>query len=88
MPRVRVPDLACAIVAASDESAAALVESTVGQRKQMGPQDFEQSKALLLVLLLLLNELLDKFFKLGFACFGNQGLLQEDLVDQSVNICL
>ena len=52
----------------------------------MGPQDFEHPKTLLLILLLLLDKLFDKFFKLGFACFRDQGLLQENLVNQSVNV--
>ena len=52
----------------------------------MRAQNFEKSEALGLVLLLLLNQLLDKFFELGLLRLGDEGLFQQDLVDQSVNV--
>ena len=86
LARVGVPHLARAVIAARDELAAALVEGAVGERKQVGSQDFEEPEALHLVLLLLFDELFNELLELRFAGLGDQGLLQENLVDQSVNV--
>ena len=86
LSRVRVPDLARAIVATSDELVTAFVKRAICQRQQMGSQHFEQTEALLLVLLLLLDQLLDKLLELGFARLGDQWLLEQYLVDQAINV--
>ena len=52
----------------------------------MGSQHFEQTEALLLILLLLLDQLLDKLFELRFARLGDQWLLKQYLVDQAINV--
>ena len=52
----------------------------------MGSQHFEQTEALLLVLLLLLDQLLDKLLELWFARLGDQWLLEQYLVDQAINV--
>ena len=84
--RHSVPHLASAIVAASDELAAVLVKRTVSQGQLMRLQSFKQAEALIHVLALLLDESLDKLLELGFAGLGDQGLLQEDLVNQAINV--
>ena len=76
LARVGVPHLASAVIAASDELAAALVEGTVGERKQMGSQDLEEPEALHLVLLLLLDQLFDELLELGLAGLGDQWLFE------------
>ena len=86
LARVSVPHLAGAVVAARDELAAALVEGAVGERKQVGSQDFEEPEALHLVLLLLLDELFNEFLELRLAGLRDQRLFQENLVNKSVNI--
>ena len=53
----------------------------------MGSQDFEEPEALHLVLLLLLDELFDELLELWLAGLRDQRLLQENLVNQSVNVC-
>ena len=52
----------------------------------MGPQHFEQTEALLLILLLLLDQLLDKLLELRFARLRDQRLLKQYLVDQAINV--
>ena len=42
----------------------------------MGSQHLEKTEALLLVLLLLLNQLLDELLELGLAGLGDQWLLE------------
>ena len=54
---VRIPDLASAIVGASDEFVTGFVECAIRQRQQMGAKHLEQRKLLFLVLLLLFNQL-------------------------------
>ena len=66
-----VPNLAGSIVRASDELAAALVESTVGEREEMGLASLEVSESLFKVLLLLFNQLLDELFECRFARLGD-----------------
>ena len=82
----RVPDFAGPIVGTSDKLAAALVKRTISQGKEMGLASLEVSEALLKVFLLLFNELLDEFLEGGFARLGDEGLFEQDLVDQSVDI--
>ena len=67
LTRIRVPYFARAIVATRDELASIFVERTVGQWEQMGAEDLEEAEALLLILELLLNQLLDKLLELGLA---------------------
>ena len=86
MSRVRIPDLARAIVAASDELVTAFVKRAICQRKKMGSQHFEQTEALLLILLLLLDQLLDKLLELRFARLRDQRLLKQYLVNQAINV--
>ena len=83
---VGVPDLAGAIVRASDELVSGLVEGTVGQRKQMGSQHLEKGELLHLVLELFLNQLLDELFELRLAGRLDEGFFEKDLVDQAVNV--
>ena len=64
-----IPHFASTIVRSSDELASVFVKGTVGERKQVSAEDLEKTEALLLVLLLLLNKLFDKFLELGFARF-------------------
>ena len=86
LPRVRIPDLARAIVAPSDELVTAFVKRAICQRQKMGSQHFEKTEALLLILLLLLDQLLDKLLELRFARLGDQWLLKQYLVDQAINV--
>ena len=83
---VRVPNFAGAIITSSDELASVLVEGTVGQGKQVRAQNFEQAKALGLVLLLLLDKLFDEFLELGLFGLRNEWLFEQDLVDQAINV--
>ena len=83
---VCVPDFAGAVVAASDELASILVESAVGEGQQVRSEHFEQGELLIHVLLLFLNQCLNEFFELGLARLRNQGLLQQNLVDQSIDV--
>lgn len=53
-----IPDLAGAIVAARDKLVTSLVERAIGERQQVGPQDFEQLETLLLIFF----ELFDQFW--------------------------
>ena len=68
MARICIPYFTCAIIATRNELASILVECTVGQRKQMGPENLEEAEALLLVLKLFFNQLFDQLFKLGLSC--------------------
>ena len=86
LARVRVPHFAGAIVTSRNEFASIFVEGTVSQGKKMGSEDLEEAEALHLVLKLLLNELLDELLQLGLARFRDQGLLQEDLVNKTIDI--
>ena len=52
----------------------------------MRTQNFEQTEALLLVLLLLLDEFLDELLELGLFALGDQWLFQQNLVDKTVNV--
>ena len=52
----------------------------------MGAEDLEEAEALLLVFELLFDQLLDKLLELRFACFRDQRLFQQDLVNKSINI--
>ena len=81
-----VPHFARAIVTSSDELASIFVEGTVGQWEQVSSQHLEQFEVLLLVLTLLLNEFLDQLFQLRFARVWDQRLLEENLVDESVDV--
>ena len=67
LTRICVPYFARAIVAARDELASIFVERAVGQREQMGAEDLEEAEALLLILELLFDQLLDQFLQLGLA---------------------
>ena len=67
LTRIRVPYFASAIVAARDELASIFVERAVGQREQMGAEDLEEAEALLLILKLLFDQLLDQLLELGLA---------------------
>ena len=86
LARIRVPHLAGAIVATRDELASVLVECAVGQGEQMGAENLEEAEALLLVLELLFDQLLDKLLELGLSCLRDQRLFQQDLVNKSINI--
>lgn len=81
-----VPDFAGTIVTSSDELAAILVESAIGQGQEVSSENFEKGKPLFHVFLLLLNQFLDELFQLGFAGGGNERLFQEDLVDKPVDV--
>ena len=81
-----VPDLAGSVVGACDEFVSRLVECAIGQRKQMGSQDLVESELLLLVFLLLFDQLLNELLQLRLAGLGDQGLLEQDLIDESVDI--
>ena len=52
----------------------------------MRSQHFEQAEALLLILLLLLNQLLDELLELRLARLRDQWLFKQDLVDQAVDV--
>ena len=52
----------------------------------MGSQHLEKTEALLLVLLLLLNQLLDELLELGLAGLRDKRFLQQYLVNQAINI--
>ena len=67
LTRICVPYFARAIVAARDELASIFVERAVGQREQMGAEDLEEAEALLLILKLLFDQLLNKLLELGLA---------------------
>ena len=67
LTRICVPYFARAIVAARDELASIFVERAVGQREQMGAEDLEEAEALLLILELLFDQLLDQLLELGLA---------------------
>lgn len=67
LARVCVPNFARAVVAARDELASVLVEGAVGQREQVSSQHLEQTKSLLLVFRLLLDELLNELLELRLA---------------------
>lgn len=67
LARVGVPNLAGSVVAARDKSVSILVKRTIGQGEQVRPQYFKEGEFLLLILHLLLNQLFDQFFELGFA---------------------
>ena len=86
LTRLCVPHLASAIVAASNELAAILVKGTVSQRQSVRLQCFKQAEALIHVLALLRDKSLDELFELGLAGLRDQGLLQENLVNQAVDI--
>lgn len=60
LPGVGVPDLARAVVAARDEFVPRLVERAICEGQQVRAQHLKETEALLLVLLLLLNQLLDQ----------------------------
>lgn len=81
-----VPDLAGSVVGACDEFVSRLVECAIGQREQMGSQDLVESELLLLVFLLLFDQLLNELLQLWLAGLGDQGLLEQDLIDESVDI--
>ena len=66
-----VPNLAGSVIGASDELAATLVESTVGEGKEMGFASLEVSESLFKVLLLLFNQLLDQLLERRFARLGD-----------------
>ena len=83
---IRVPHLASPIVRSRDELVSRLVECAIGQRKQMGSQDLVESELLLLVFLLLFDQLLNELLQLRLAGLGDQGLLEQDLIDESVDI--
>ena len=86
LARVRVPHLARAVVAACDELAAAFVEGAIREREQVRSQHFEKPEALVLVLLLLLDQLLNQLLQLRLASLRDQRLLQQNLVDQPVDV--
>jgi len=88
LARVCVPHLARAIVTTRDKLAAAFVEGAICEREQVRSQHFEKTEALVLVLLLLLDQLLNQFFQLRLASLRDQRLLQQNLVDQPVNVRL
>ena len=52
----------------------------------MSPQYLEAGKSLILILQLLLDQLFDQDFELRLFGLGNEGLLQQDLIDQSIYI--
>mmetsp|Transcript_35406 Transcript_35406/g.34450 ORF Transcript_35406/g.34450 Transcript_35406/m.34450 type:complete len:221 (-) Transcript_35406:19-681(-) len=83
-----VPDLAGSIVAAGDESVSALVEGAVGEGEEVGPEDLEEAELLFLVLHLLFYQLLDELLQLRFPGLGDEGLFEEDLVDEAVDVGL
>lgn len=86
LARVRVPDLARAVVAARDELAAALVEGAVRERQKVRSKDLEKSELLHLVFLLFLDELFDEFFELGLAGFRDEWLFEQNLVNKAVDV--
>ena len=73
---VSVPHFAGTIVRASDELVATLVKGAIRQRKQMSSEHLLEAEALLLVLLLLLDEFLDQFLQLWLLILRNEGLLE------------
>ena len=75
LARVGVPHLARAVVAARDELAAAFVEGAIREREQVRSQHFEKAEALVLVLLLLLNQLFNQLLQLRLASLRDQRLL-------------
>ena len=62
LARICVPDLARAVVAACDKLAPTFVEGAICERQQVRSQHFEKSEALVLILLLLLDQLLYQLF--------------------------
>ena len=86
MTRVSVPHFASAIVRPGDELVSSFVKGAISQGKQMRSEHLLEAKALLLVLLLLFDELLDQFLQLGLLVLRNERLFKENLVDQAVNI--
>ena len=52
----------------------------------MRSENFEKTEALVLVLLLLFNQLFNQLLELGLACFGDQWLFKQNLVNQSINV--
>ena len=76
MAGVGIPHFARAIVAASDELAAAFIEGAICEREQVSSQNFEKTEALVLVFLLLFNQLFNQFLQLRLASFRDQWLFQ------------
>ena len=52
----------------------------------MRAQHFEQAEALLLIFNLLLDEVFNEFFQLGFHLLRDERLLEKDLRDEAINI--
>jgi len=85
---VGVPDLASTVVAACNELVSIFVKRTVRERQQVRSQNLKKREFLLLVLHLLLNQLFDELLELRFAGGRNQGLLKQNVVNQTVNVSL
>mmetsp|Transcript_115380 Transcript_115380/g.322524 ORF Transcript_115380/g.322524 Transcript_115380/m.322524 type:complete len:204 (+) Transcript_115380:154-765(+) len=82
----RVPDAACPVIGPGDELGPGLVERAIRQRQDVGPQDLEQVKPLVVLVLDLVHQLEDHRAQGVLLVLRDQRLLEHDLVDEHLHV--